>query len=48
MCPILEKIINPLEWEFVPKWSIHDNILLTYEVMNEFQNNKVKKTMGDT
>ena len=41
---ILEKIIDPLESAFVPRCSIHDNILLTHEVMNKFNSMKGKKS----
>jgi len=41
--PILERIIDPIQSAFVPKCSIHDNILLTYEIMNKFKNIKGKK-----
>jgi len=43
MRPILEKIIDPTQSAFVPKCSIHDNILLTHEIMNKFKNMKGKK-----
>ena len=43
MRPILEKIIDPVQSAFVPKRSIHDNILLTHEIMNKFKNMKGKK-----
>jgi len=42
MQPILEKIIDPVQSAFVPKRSIHDNILLTHEFMNKFKNMKGK------
>ena len=37
------KLIVPVKSAFVSKRSIHDNILLTYEIMNKFQNMKDKK-----
>jgi len=40
---ILEKIIDPVQSTFVPKRSIHDNNLLTHEIMNKFKNMKGKK-----
>ena len=43
MRPILKKIIDPVQSAFVPKRSIHDNILLTHEIMNKFKNMKGKK-----
>ena len=43
MRPLLEKIIDPVQSAFVPKRSIHDNILLTHEIMNKFKNMKEKK-----
>ena len=43
MRPILEKIIDPTQSAFVSKCSIHDNILLTHEIMNKFKNMKGKK-----
>jgi len=36
MQPFLDKIINPVQSAFVPKRSIHDNILLSHEIMNKF------------
>ena len=44
MCPILEKIIDPVQSAFVPEQSIHDNILLTHEIKNKFKNMKGKKS----
>ena len=44
MRPILEKIIEPVQSVFVLKRSIHDNILLTHEIMNKFNNMKGKKS----
>jgi len=46
MRPVLEKIIDPVESAYVPKHSIHDNILPMYEVMNKFKNMKRKKNHG--
>ena len=43
MRPILEKIIDPIQSALVSKRSIHDNILLTHEIMNIFRNMKGKK-----
>ena len=43
MRPLLDKIIDPVQSAFVPKRSIHDNILLTHEIMNKFKNMKGKK-----
>ena len=43
MRPILEKIINLTQSAFLPKRSIHNNILLTHEIMNKFKNVKGKK-----
>jgi len=43
MRPLLEEIIDPVQSAFVPKRSIHDNILLTHEIMNKFKNMKEKK-----
>jgi len=43
MRPLLEKIIDSVQSAFVPKGSIHDNILLTHEIMNKFKNMKGKK-----
>ena len=42
MRPVLRKIIDPVQCAFVPNWSVHDNILLTHEVMNKFKNMKEK------
>jgi len=43
MWPLLEKLIDPVQSAFVPKRSIHDNILLTHEIMNKFKHMKGKK-----
>jgi len=43
MRPLLDKIIDPVQSAFVPKTSIHDNILLTHEIMNKFKHMKGKK-----
>ena len=45
MRPILEKIIYPIQSAFVLKRSIHDNILLTHEIMTKFKNMKGKKAL---
>jgi len=47
MRPIIEKIVDPVQTAFVPKRSIHDNILLAHEIMNKFQNMKGKKSWVD-
>ena len=44
MRPILDKIIDPVQSAFVPKRSIHDNILFTHEIMNKFSNMRGKKS----
>jgi len=43
MRPILQKIIDPVQSTFVPKRFIHDNILLTHDIMNKLKNAKGKK-----
>ena len=43
MCPILEKVIDPIQSFFVHKHSIHDNILLAYKTMTKLNNMKGKK-----
>jgi len=43
MRSIPNKLIVHIEIAFVPKHSIHDNILCTYEIMNKFKNIKGKK-----
>ena len=42
--PILDKIIDPLQSVFAPNRSIHDNVLLTHEIVNKFKNMKGKKS----
>ena len=44
MCPVLGKLIDPVQGAFVPLWSIHDNILLTHEIINKFNSMKGKKS----
>jgi len=41
---VLSKIIDPVQSAIVSNHSIHDNILLTHEVMNKFKNMKGKKS----
>ena len=41
---IIERIVDPVQSAFVPKRSIHDNILLAHEIMNKFHNMKSKKS----
>jgi len=40
--PLLEKLISPFQSAFIPGRSIHDNILLTHEIMHKFKNLKTK------
>ena len=40
---ILGEINNLVQSAFMPKHSIHDNILLTHEIMNNFKNTKGDK-----
>jgi len=35
--PLLSKIISPVQSTFVPGRSIHDNILITHEIMHKFK-----------
>jgi len=44
MRSILDKIIDPVQSAFVPKRSIHNNILLTHEIMTRFKLMKGKKS----
>ena len=39
--PLLDKLISPLQSAFIPGRSIHDNILLTHEIMHKY-----RKTTG--
>ena len=43
MRPIFQNIIDHVQSAFMPKRSIHDNILLKHEIMNKFRNMKGKK-----
>ena len=45
MRPILEKIIDPVQSAFVPNGSIHDNILLTHEIVNKLHTMKGKEPL---
>ena len=36
--PLLNKLISPFQSAFIPGRSIHDNILLTHEIMHKFKN----------
>ena len=40
--PLLNKIISPAQTGFVPGRAIHDNILLTHEIMHKFKHTKGK------
>lgn len=40
--PLLDKIVSPLQSAFILGRSIHDNILLSYEIMHKFRNLKSK------
>ena len=40
--PLLDHIISPLQSILVPSRSIHDNILLTHEIMHKFKNMRTK------
>ena len=42
MRPLLDHLISPFQSAFVPSRSIHDNILLTHEIMHKFKNLKTK------
>jgi len=42
MRPLLDKLISPVQSAFVPGRSIHDNILLTHEIMHKFKTLKNK------
>ena len=44
MRPLIEKIIDSIQSVFVPHRSIHNNILLLYEVINKFNTMKGKKS----
>jgi len=35
--PLLDKLISPLQSAFIPGRSIHDNILLTHEIMHKYK-----------
>jgi len=41
--PVLQRIIHPTQSAFIPSRTIHDNILLAYEIINKFQHYKGKK-----
>jgi len=41
--PLLDKIISPFQSAFIPGRSIHDNILLTHEIMHKFKKLKSKQ-----
>ena len=40
--PLLDRLISPFQSAFVPGRSIHDNILLTHEIMHKFKNLKTE------
>jgi len=40
--PLLDRLISPFQSAFIPGRSIHDNILLTHEIMHKFKNMKAK------
>ena len=43
MRPLLDKPVSPVQSAFVPGRSIHENILLTHEIMHKFRKIKGKK-----
>jgi len=40
--PLLDKFVSPFQSAFIPRRSIHDNILFTHEIMHKFKNMKIK------
>ena len=42
MRPLLEKLVSPAQSAFIPGKSIHENILLTHEIMHKFRKTKGK------
>ena len=42
MRPLLDRLISPFQSAFIPGRSIHDNILLTHEIMHKFRNMRTK------
>ena len=40
MRPLLDRLISPYQSAFIPNRSIHDNILLTHEILHKFKNCK--------
>jgi len=41
--PLLQKLVSPVQSAFIPGRSIHENILLTHEIMHKFRKSKGKK-----
>jgi len=41
--PLLDKIVSPVQSAFIPGRSIHENILLTHEIMHKFKKTKGKQ-----
>ena len=41
--PLLDKLVSPVQSALIPGRSIHDNILLTYEIIHKFKKPKAKK-----
>jgi len=41
--PLLDKIVSPFQSAFIPGRSIHENILLTHEIMHKFKKTKANK-----
>jgi len=44
--PLLDKLVSPVQSAFIPERSIHDNILLSHEIMHKFKKNQRKNCMG--
>jgi len=40
--PVLDNLVSPLQSAFIPGRFVHDNILLTHEIMHKFKNIKGK------
>jgi len=42
LCPLLNRLVSPFQSAFILDRSIHDNILITHDIMHKFKNSNGK------
>ena len=43
--PLLDKLVSPFQSLFIPERSMHDESLLTHEILHKFKNQKSKSAL---